>query len=303
MGGRETVARELTRLLEDPERMKSWSRHVRRRRRPGVHQGAVATVLAEHLWNSGEAPETDIGLPRRLKDVVSRALGGRGVSDRWLRRFIDAFDIGESDAARLWALQWGSSPARLLALGLPQDGVRPEASAPRTHETVSLHEVHTIGRDGMPEQHHTVQVIRAIEPMTTYEYRIDTPAAAVEIVRGGVPGPVSDAGVPGLFSCLITLSEPLEPGQTTALEYRTFFAYESPPPREFRRGARGTVTNMALDLQFHQDAVPSELEWCRWELPGDGEPTWVEPVRLSRDRRVHRFVDLMSGEIRGYRWR
>lgn len=292
------VSGELERLLLEPARARRWLPYVQRRRRPGVHQGAVAQVLAEHLWSSGEVAEEDTSLPRRLKDLVSRALGGRGISDRGLQLFVDAFDLGESDAALLWALRSGASRR-----GTPRGSAAAASAGPRDHQTIALHELHTIGADGLPEQHRTVQVIRALRDMTSYEYRIDTAAAAVEVVRGGRAGPLVDSGVPGVSSCRIELSSPLRPGEIAGLEYRTVFAYPTPPSKEFRRGSRLPVTNVALVLVFHPDALPDVVEWCRWDLLGDGEPTAVERVELGPQHSVGRFLDVLVDELRGYRWR
>ena len=54
-------------------------------------QDAVCTVIAEHLYDTGAHAETDTGLARALKDRVSRAFGGRGISLETLRWFEAAF--------------------------------------------------------------------------------------------------------------------------------------------------------------------------------------------------------------------
>ncbi len=100
--GRARAAELLCRLLrERPAYRQAWSQHTRRGGR-GVHQGAVAHVLAEHLWATGTEPRSNDGLPRQLKDVVSRALSGRTLSPRVLGLFIAAFDMDEHTAGQLW---------------------------------------------------------------------------------------------------------------------------------------------------------------------------------------------------------
>lgn len=92
-------------LLEDPRRRRVWRPHVRRQSAGAatLHQAAVAQVLAHWLWEAGEVSETDTGLPRRLKDSVSRALRGRVRLPVLLKEaLIGAFDLDEQTADALW---------------------------------------------------------------------------------------------------------------------------------------------------------------------------------------------------------
>lgn len=86
---------------EGPYRRR-WRSEVRRASARDPHQSAVAMVLAQHLWDTGEVSETDQDLPRRLKDVVARALGGRGISHQTLGWFVGAFAMSEVDERALW---------------------------------------------------------------------------------------------------------------------------------------------------------------------------------------------------------
>lgn len=95
-----------TLLRDDPTYRRQWERHAVHHRGSAVHQGAVALVLAQHLWDTGQAPDSDRQLPRRLKDLVSRALSGRVLSARTLELFIDAFTMGPH-AAELRGLRSG----------------------------------------------------------------------------------------------------------------------------------------------------------------------------------------------------
>jgi hypothetical protein len=99
-------------------------------------------------------------------------------------------------AAELWALRTGGDPSRLTvvrdAFAEPPPVTPP--GVPR-YQTISLHEFHTVGADGLPAMHRTVHVVRALEPMHRYPYRFDTDAAVVEVVRGGTPGPLYRSSV------------------------------------------------------------------------------------------------------------
>lgn len=91
-------------LLTDPACRRRWQSRASRSRRGTLNQAAIAQVLAEWLWEEGEAMESDVLLPRRLKDRVSRALSPfEGPSARSLTMFIEAFDIQPEVADQLWA--------------------------------------------------------------------------------------------------------------------------------------------------------------------------------------------------------
>lgn len=135
----------------------------------------VCDVLAKHLWQTGDADE-DADLPRRLKDRVSRALSGSALSNETLSWFIGAFDMNDLHRAELWALLSGGDPARVVVVS--REDAMPEAHASRPHyQTISLHEFHTVGIDGLPVTHRALHVIRALEDVHSYSYRSDTDAA------------------------------------------------------------------------------------------------------------------------------
>ncbi len=69
----------------------------------GINQAAVCQVIAEYLWDAGERPETDLELARQLKDRVSRALSGKGISPETIRWFVNAFQLAPNDAHPLIA--------------------------------------------------------------------------------------------------------------------------------------------------------------------------------------------------------
>ena len=100
--------------------------------------------------NSGEEPEDKHDLPR-------------------------AFDLSDLHAAELWALRSGGDSAR-LAVVRPTKDLPERSTCPPRYETIALHEFHTIGPDGLPAQHRTIHVIRALDDLTSYSYRFGTDA-------------------------------------------------------------------------------------------------------------------------------
>lgn len=105
----ETAAAYLRELLERPGKYRAfWETRIARLGKSALNEAAIARVLAEHLWDVGERPDTDVELPRRLRDRVSRALDGSVLSAETLRWFIAAFKIDPRSAAHLQHLRTGA---------------------------------------------------------------------------------------------------------------------------------------------------------------------------------------------------
>src|SRR5699024_10178171 len=164
-------------LLSDSTRpyRRRWRAEVRRVSPSDPHQSAVAMVLAQHLWDTGEVPEWDSDLPRRLKDVVARAVGGRGISHRTLGWFIGAFELTETDERRLWhrleaALgrqvpdHATAQPAVLGAPPTPGDLAEQPPGSTGYH-TESLVERLILGVGGAPHRATRLHVLRARQPL------------------------------------------------------------------------------------------------------------------------------------------
>ncbi|TRW46954.1 hypothetical protein [Georgenia yuyongxinii] len=297
------ACRELRGLLaEVPAYRTRWQGYVRRSSRQAVHQGAIAQVLADHLWESGEVAETETDLPRRLKDRVGRALNAQFIAPATLRLFIEAFDMSPPDAHRLWAVFMHAEPADLSVVRPPAAEDSERLVAPAGYETLVAHEFHRIGPDGLPAEHRTLQVIRALEPMDRYVYQFDTHAAAVEVLRGGRAGPVRRSAMSGLYGVELTLTNPLRPGETASLEYRTVFSYAEVPPPSFRRGTRRPVGSLELNVQFDLARLPARVWWGRWETIWAESPSRTEEIPLTPDGHVHRFLTGLEGEIVGFVW-
>ena len=94
----------LSRLLsEDARYRKVWERFALRSG-PQLSEAAVCRALASHLWDAGERPESDHTLPRRLRDLVSRALSGRVLTRRTVMWFVEAFAMRAADRDHLLRL-------------------------------------------------------------------------------------------------------------------------------------------------------------------------------------------------------
>jgi len=96
-------------LLVRPGKYRTlWEQRVDRPSELSINEAAVARVLAEYLWESGERPDTDTDLPRRLRDRVSRALTASSLSAETLRWFVKAFAIDQRTAHHLMNLRTGA---------------------------------------------------------------------------------------------------------------------------------------------------------------------------------------------------
>ena len=294
------AAAHLRRLLEEhPPYVERWRVHARQATQ--LNQSAVARVLAAHLWDTGEADERDVDVPRRLKDLVSRALAGRNLSARTLTWFVEAFDMNRHDAGRLWALRLGTGHKTLLPV-VRGHARPPEPQLASRHRTLSLHEVHVVGKDGLPSEHRTIQVIQATAPLDRYPFRVDTDVVAVHVVRGGRATGLRLDALPGLYAVDIELTRPLSVGDTAVLEYATTFAYRSPPPPEFRRAAYRRVDAVEIAVRFHPARLPQWLEWCAWGRHDDRDPVSAEPVDLDPDHGAHRYLATIENATVGFRW-
>jgi hypothetical protein len=299
--GQYAAARRLRRLLTfHPEYRARWERHSARHRGSAqIHQAAVAHVLAHHLWDSGQVPENDIALTRRLKDVVSRALSGRVLSVRTLSLITEAFAMSPSDVAALTADR----------VGVPPPSTEPNATAVSAGihgphlETICLHEMLTIGPDGIPTRHRTAHLLRALVPLDSYVYYLDTDRATVTMERGGTCGPIVERDRNPAVT--ITLASPLLAGETASVEFTTELSHQRAPEPVFLRagGSTAGADHVELLLQFSPERPPESLWWIRRPSVPGAFPPMTEPVRLDPEYRVHRHLELLAGQQYGFRWR
>lgn len=263
-----------------------------------LNYAAVSRIVAAHLWETGERPDTDTNLPRRLKDRIRRGLLGDLLSEETLGWLIAAFGIAADEQRRLWALYEGSAAVRVLhgtaqATGLP---------ASRGHRTISLHEHHFLGPDGLPQRHLTTQVIEArVEGLRSYPYIFDTAALTVDVLQGGRPSGGLRRLTGGLFAAEIELTRPLRRGETTTLTYLTTFFYDEPPEPCFRRAAFTSVDSVDIRVEFDRRRLPSTVHYTEWAAL-DRPATRSERRELESDNSVHVFLRTIENAIVGFTW-
>lgn len=294
--GVQLAAARLTELLTQPPYRRRWQPHSSVRRGE-LSRAAVAAVLDAHLVETGEVGWDH--QPRSLENRVGRALNGDRLSDATLELFVAAFGMTREHADELRALVCGRPLRDQLVVATQLDGEEPLPR--RTVRTLQVAEHHEIGPDRSPRQHVTRQLLEAVEPTERHHYAFDTPHAAVTVLTGGTPLRAFRVTGTPLCAVEIALTEPLLPGQTTHLEYRTAFAYPGPPAPEFRRGVTASVRHVALTLRFDPACLPRELFCARWADVDSTRPVDAVPVRLVGGQVVQEVVP--DGEcVIGWCW-
>lgn len=274
-----------------------WTPYVHRASAT-LSAAAVSRALAMHLWETGERPDSDTDLPRKLRDLVGRALSGQVLTPATLLWFVEAFDIDDTDHRRLTDL--------LLATGrAPLAGTRPGAVTAQdrlSHRTLSLYEHHHLGPEGWPDYHETLQVIEStVDRLDRHRCIFDTAHVEVEAILGGrIHGPIYP-WEQGWYAVDIELVRPLRDGETTTLKYRATFDYPSPPAQEFRRGASRRINNVNLRVQFHPQSLPDSVSFCTWPLAAS-RPSNTSEATLEADHSVQRHLAIVEASMAGFTW-
>jgi hypothetical protein len=172
------------------------------------------------------------------------------------------------------------------------------------HRTVSLHELHVLGADGLPVRHRTLHVLRALRPgLSAYTFRFDSREAHVRAVRGvRVSQPRREPG--GLTAVDLVLPRPLDEGETASFEYETTFAWRSVPPPHVRRSMRQRVERLDMRVEFSPQRLPAAVHWAVWDGHGAGARVRAaEQVHLDDENAAHRFLDAVGGGFTvGFTW-
>ncbi|MFD7028749.1 hypothetical protein ACFWAR_12020 [Streptomyces sp. NPDC059917] len=298
-GATAAVLRQL--LLQRVEYRDRWT-PLARRSGPtaGVSQAAVAEVIALHLWETGERPDTDRALPRALKDRVQRALNGEVLSPQTLDWFIGAFRMTPADSAVLRGERF-QDPARRDPPLI--NTLRDEQRLPlrQRHRTVSVFERRSIGLGGYPVRHRTTQAIIACEDgVDSFPHRLCPGASEVAVQRGGrvTARHERDWSTPVLE---ITLPRPLRQGQVASLEYDVRFD-PGDPAVEYRRVAHARAENVDIVVEFDPGRPPRKLWWAVWDDHSGGRVLFEEPVDFDDTTAVHRFLPSLENAAAGFRW-
>ncbi len=285
-------------LTSDPRYRRLWRRRVARDH-SDLSQAAVAKVIEEYLWDSGERSEDMMHLARQLKDRVSRALTGERLSSETLSWFIAAFCMDSGDESRLWAAFVGRDG---VEFGISHTLRRHREMIRRQcHRTVSLVERYSVGLDGSLTLRRTHHTIRAIEDgVDIYIFNHEPQASRIEVIHGGQIGHSFKYGG-GLTSVEIILDRPLEKAESTVLEYRTHFAPGLAQLTEVRRAAFARSENVDLAIEFDHSKVPQNAWWCAWDDHFDGRRIIEEPV-VVRNGTVRQFLPYVEQAVVGFRW-
>lgn len=298
-GDPKPVAEHLRWLLAQPGRYQSrWMRQSSRTRLGQVNDSAVARVVADYLDSIGQLD--DLASSRPLKDRIFRALNGHVMTGQTLDLLIQAFNMDSRDAEHLWQLYSGQAAPSAIAGNFQA----PTGSMRRNFQTVSLVDFHSIGPNGIPTQHRSVQVLRALEDgLDRYPYRFDTSTiATVEVLNGGNASPVYQA-TDDLHGVDILLPAALKRGDTATLEYATTFAYDEPPAPLFRRAANHRIENLSMRVEFDHDKLPRRVWWAVWaDYAEDSQVLVQEKVHLAPDASVSRHVDALEQTVAGFHW-
>ncbi|MBO2459705.1 hypothetical protein [Actinomadura violacea] len=261
----------------------------------------MAKVIAEHLWSSGERPDTDTALPRKIKDRVYRALAGDLVSAETLTWFAEAFGMTGEDRERLWTLRFpdpaGSGGPVVNSLRGPQF-----VPLPQRHRTISIFERRRIGPAGTVIGHRTTRALLACEDaVTSYPYRLPGGARRVHVQRGGhITARHDFADSSPVVE--ITLSTPLCRGQVASLEYDVEFEAQAGPALEYRRVAHARCENVDIVVEFSPEHRPGRVWWTVWDDFRGGTVLHQEPAVLDAEGCAHRFVPFLENAAVGFRW-
>jgi hypothetical protein len=265
-----------------------WEKHATGARPGQIDVIAVADAIRRH----GDRGD--------LVAAVREVLSGSRVDSPTLERFIEVFDLGPRHATRLRNLMAGSDSVRVIVGDALEELNR--RSPPGHYDTLAVHELHTLGPDGLPAEHQTIQVIKStVDDLRTYPYRFDTDELVVEVVRGGHVGDMYKL-TNTLYGVDIVLDRPLAAGEKTLMHYRTTFLYRTAPAPEFRRGVMGTMKDVTLWVQFHPDRLPAKVWSGRWDRLDHANVIEQQLVELDGEYSVQVRYDKVEDAIVGFHW-
>src|SRR5690606_32643902 len=195
-------------LLARPgEPRTAWEKYA-----PDARAGEIDVTAVCEVLRRGAADDVAARDPDELAAAVRAALDGAAVRPGLVDAFVQAFDLGSRNAVRLHDLLNGSDSIRVITRASIARLYR-DPDAPRP-DTLALHEMHTLGPDGRPAEHQTIQVIKStVDELVAYPCRFDTEELVFEVVRGGTVGDtyrVTDT----FYGVDLKLDRPLARGET-----------------------------------------------------------------------------------------
>src|SRR5450755_137468 len=179
---------------------------------------------------------------------------------------------------QLWKLWEGSSRIRVLT-GPRSFGVRARAEietalGPAVHRTLSVHDHHYVGADGLPNRTRTLQVIEALDDhVGQIPYIYNTDALTIDLIQGctGLGERLTEI-TSGFFATDMLLARPLGLGETLTLEYVTSFTYKPVPAKQmtgdlcqYRRAVRRRMENVDIRVEFDPGMLPRNVWWGQLE--------------------------------------
>ncbi|HKT03891.1 MAG TPA: hypothetical protein VJT31_30540 [Rugosimonospora sp.] len=283
-----------------------WERHARDIDGPRIDPQAVATVLQERKLRRSSGMEESRVLTRPAEELVRvarHALDGSMLSPADLEDFIAAFGLTVRHAHRLRELRRGSPSVLAIYRDLRPIGDGYRHAGPPHHDTLSFHELHTIGPDGRPAEHETIQVIRSTVPwLESVPYRFDTDELVVHMVRGGQVGPRVYQVNETVYGVDILLAQPLALGETALLQHHTTFAYQTHPPPELRRAVLRATEELTMWVRFHPQRVPARVWSARWDRIDQARVIERSPVELDSELSVHARFGRVEQAVVGLYW-
>lgn len=292
-------------LLRPGEYRSRWEKQADRPVAGELSYPAVAAVLAEAGRPTGIADSTrPAGGPGPVEtaQLVADALDGHALTEAGADLFICAFEIRSRHAHRLRELLRGSPAVRVLSGGAPAVDLRAAIGTPG-HENLALHELHTVGADGRPAEHETIQVIKStVDRLESYPYRFDTDELVVDVVRGGRVSDQLYRVNDYIYGIDILLDQPLALGETALLQFHATFAYRSDPPPELRRGVLRPVNDLTIWVRFHPDRVPVRVWQAHWDRLDQARVTQQVEAELDSEFSVHARFGPVENAIVGFWW-
>ncbi|MBO0868957.1 MAG: hypothetical protein J2P15_10355 [Micromonosporaceae bacterium] len=270
-----------------------------------ISEQAVGAVLTADtllaLDSQRGDSESTVAHPAAL-ETARRALAGSALHPDDLELFVSAFGLSDRHANRLRQLRQGAPQLRVL---IGDERLKPEIDrlSATPHETVSVHDSHTIGPDGLPTEHESILVIRSVVPLLeSVPYRFDTDEIVVQVVRGGRVAESMYRIAENVWGTDLVLDRPLRMGESALLQVHSTFCYRQPPAPEFRRGVLRSTQDLTMWVRFHPQRIPEHLWIARWDRLDQARIVEREPVELDSEFSARQRFGKVERAVVGFTW-